>query len=319
MANQVQLNILNQGVTAWNQWRHNNLMTPVDLSGADLSKRDLSGVRLDSANLTRVNLRETNLQGAVLTSTNFHQADFTSANLNSARLLQANLSNSRFVNVDARNAELIGVNLENADTHNTKYNRWSRYQGVRLSGCYGSQKFIRYAIDQSYIEEFRGHLAPGSEPLFNDPQKFSSTLFQIKRYIRFFPSIRRNPKFWFLYLPWLILSDCGRSFSLWFFWSIFIAIFFGAVYAGYPAPEWLPESVRNLLVDVAPAIDLSREKTPFTPYYFSIVTFTTLGFGDVLPKNLAGEIWLTIEVIIGYIMLGGLISIFSSKIARRGA
>jgi len=41
------------------------------------------------------------------------------------------------------------------------------------------------------------------------------------------------------------------------------------------------------------------------------------GLGDVTPLNTAGEVWLTIEVITGYIMLGGLISIFANKLARR--
>jgi predicted permease len=55
----------------------------------------------------------------------------------------------------------------------------------------------------------------------------------------------------------------------------------------------------------------------FTPFYYSIVTFTTLGFGDVIPTNFWGEFWVTFEVILGYVMLGGLISIFANKIARR--
>jgi hypothetical protein len=33
-----------------------------------------------------------------------------------------------------------------------------------------------------------------------------------------------------------------------------------------------------------------RSPTWFTPFYFSIVTFTALGFGDVVPKNLPAEI-----------------------------
>ena len=45
------------------------------------------------------------------------------------------------------------------------------------------------------------------------------------------------------------------------------------------------------------------------------VTFTTLGFGDVTPLNRAGEIWVTAEVILGYLMLGLLISIMANKIA----
>ncbi|WP_041279584.1 ion channel [Desulfobacula toluolica] len=56
-----------------------------------------------------------------------------------------------------------------------------------------------------------------------------------------------------------------------------------------------------------------RPPTKFTYYYYSIVTFTTLGFGDIVPNDIKSEIIITIEVILGYIMLGGLISIFATK------
>ncbi len=54
-------------------------------------------------------------------------------------------------------------------------------------------------------------------------------------------------------------------------------------------------------------------------WYFSVVTFTTLGFGDVTPKSdsVIAQCWIMLEVILGYIMLGGLISIFAEKLARR--
>lgn len=51
--------------------------------------------------------------------------------------------------------------------------------------------------------------------------------------------------------------------------------------------------------------------------YYSLVTFTTLGFGDIVPKTGWGMFWVTVEVVLGYIMLGGLISIFATKLARR--
>ena len=51
--------------------------------------------------------------------------------------------------------------------------------------------------------------------------------------------------------------------------------------------------------------------------YFSIVTFTTLGFGDVVAANTSARILVTLEVMFGYIMLGGLISIFANKLASR--
>jgi hypothetical protein len=51
--------------------------------------------------------------------------------------------------------------------------------------------------------------------------------------------------------------------------------------------------------------------TWFTPYYFSIVTYTTLGFGDVRPATLIGEIIVSSEVILGYTTLGLLLSVLA--------
>jgi hypothetical protein len=123
-----------------------------------------------------------------------------------------------------------------------------------------------------------------------------------------------------LFLFWELTSHCGRSFGLWMFWVLAAATVFGAVFADYSAPAWLPEPIEALLIRMDPDVAVSsstRIPTPFTPYYFSIVTFTTLGFGDIHPLNFAGEVWLVVEVLLGYVMLGGLIGIFANKLARR--
>jgi hypothetical protein len=60
-----------------------------------------------------------------------------------------------------------------------------------------------------------------------------------------------------------------------------------------------------------------KDITCFSYFYYSIVTFTTLGFGDIVPTKWISELLVTIEVIFGYIMLGGLISIFANILARR--
>ncbi len=51
--------------------------------------------------------------------------------------------------------------------------------------------------------------------------------------------------------------------------------------------------------------------------YFSIVTLTALGFGDIVPLSAAAKVVTMIEVMRGYVMLGGLLSIFNNKMARR--
>ena len=53
-----------------------------------------------------------------------------------------------------------------------------------------------------------------------------------------------------------------------------------------------------------------------TMIYYSVVTFTTLGFGDIKPATESAMV-VMLEVILGYVMLGGLISIFANKVARR--
>lgn len=44
--------------------------------------------------------------------------------------------------------------------------------------------------------------------------------------------------------------------------------------------------------------------------YFSIVTMTTLGFGDIhaAPGSIAGYLLLTTHVILGYVLLGALVT-----------
>lgn len=296
MANIEQLNILRTGIENWNKWRRDNHSVKPDLSGADLKNINLKG-----ADLTSVDFSGSMLVGADFSLSNLYGANLSNcvmlgANFQGAHLGEANLSRSNLNGADLRNAILSLANFEYSSIFSVKYNRWGTYRGIRLGGCNGSQMFVRFAYDQSYIEELRGQIA--ARPRIEANDKLHG-IRQCINYVKTLPTAKNN-KFWFIYIPWLGSSDCGRSFFLWLLWSLLIALAFGAIYAVYPD-----------------LICAERDLTAFTPYYFSIVTFTTLGFGDVLPNGIEGEIILTFEVVLGYIMLGGLISIFSTKVARR--
>jgi hypothetical protein len=107
-------------------------------------------------------------------------------------------------------------------------------------------------------------------------------------------------RFWIF--VWWLFADCGRSLARWAGWSVMIILFFAFVYY-YAGPSFL--NMSNL------------EYSFLNLLYYSIVTFTTLGFGDIAPRSTGAAMVVSLEVIIGYIMLGGLISIFSGKLARR--
>jgi hypothetical protein len=52
-------------------------------------------------------------------------------------------------------------------------------------------------------------------------------------------------------------------------------------------------------------------------FYFSAVTFTTLGYGNLVPANVAAEVIATIEALIGFAAFAFLIGIASAAAMQR--
>lgn len=291
MADQNHLKIFQQGRESWDEWRNQNPTIKPDLSNANLINWNSAetmqwNMASKGVNLENANLWNTDLSGASLTFANLNGAILIQSNLQKACLINANLGNADLLNANLKSANLTNANFEGANVSGVSYNRSAKYRGIRVATCYGSPKFKRFAQDQDFIEEL------AEESLFGR----------------------------FLYWCWLIFADCGRSFSPLFLWSFMFILLFGAIYAEYAIPSWLswlPQPFKEFLIDIDPKIDMPYSYSNFTPYYFSVVTFTTLGFGDITPSNLTGEVFVTIEVLLGYVMLGLLISILANKIARR--
>lgn len=67
-------------------------------------------------------------------------------------------------------------------------------------------------------------------------------------------------------------------------------------------------------------IPISYPKLWFRSFYFSIVTMTTLGFGDIHAgySSFIGYILLSLHVILGYIILGSLVTYFSISFSSDG-
>ena len=114
----------------------------------------------------------------------------------------------------------------------------------------------------------------------------------------------KHPKMHFI---WWLFADCGRSFFRWALWSLGFAIAFAFIYYF---------SYTDYMLNFQ-TVYVSEDFPLFSFIYYSVVTFTTLGFGDIVPRTGWLQFWVMLEVILGYIMLGGLISILANKLARR--
>ena len=132
---------------------------------------------------------------------------------------------------------------------------------------------------------------------------------------QFIRAFKEKHPFWAQVWRWS--SDYGRSLTLWALWSLLIALSFSLLYM--QGPSWLPEGLQGMMprFHQVTGENVHEPLTFWKSFYFSIVTFTTLGFGDVVADNTSARILVTLEVIFGYIMLGGLISIFANKLASR--
>jgi hypothetical protein len=149
MANPEHLQILMQGVVAWNKWREQNEgirphlneadlrnadLRNADLRGGDLGKADLSGADLRWADLYKATLYRATLSWATLYRATLREANFGEADLSNAFLREADLREADLANADFEAADLRGTNLEAADLRET--NLWMVYfAGADLTGA----------------------------------------------------------------------------------------------------------------------------------------------------------------------------------------
>jgi uncharacterized protein YjbI with pentapeptide repeats len=114
MANPEHLEILRQGVDAWNHWRDESPETRPDLSGVDLATADLFDAHLNGTDFSGTNLFRTDLKVADLIGARFTGANLFGSDLRKARLGHANLQEA-----DLSDADITAADLEGADLSNT--------------------------------------------------------------------------------------------------------------------------------------------------------------------------------------------------------
>lgn len=277
---------------------------------ADLHEADLKGLDLRQANLRGVDLNKANLKDANLQEANLEDALLEGVNLEAANLTRALLKHASLKNVILDRANLRKANLHFADLYRTSLRavdfRGADLKGARLSESILMDSDLRNADltvvnfeDSSVIgNRYNSHTSYAGSSFKN---RANDPLFE--RFLKdqnYINSVRkRNP---WLHGLWSISSDCGRSLTRWCFWSLFFVFYFSLNF------YFLGED----------AFVVSHLKWKFsTMVYHSVVTFTTLGFGDIAPKTETASYWIMAEVVVGYLMLGGLISILADKLARR--
>jgi hypothetical protein len=277
----------------WNKWRKQNPELKLDLAKANLSMKNgayLPFQNFDNANLSQVSLEDTYAQCASFKNATFYhanlkRANFRKVNFENANLRGADMSDAEFAYANFQNADLSFANLSNANL---------RFANLK------NAKLIEANFDGAEIGFVKYNRGTQCRAIYIETSKDNAEFKRFAQDQDFIEEYKRSHKY--LYWIWKISSDCGRSISLWALWSLLFALFFGGVYYFLGKEAFhitkLPWSLETMM-------------------YYSFVTFTTLGLGDVYPATQTAARLVIFEVVVGYIMLGGLISIFATKLARR--
>jgi hypothetical protein len=328
------IDILYEGVQAWNEWRRKNPVEVPQLAGEDLSEMDLTGVNLGEADLREAELFQADLSEANLKMANMAKADLAGADLSGAALYKADLSGACLIEVDLTGASLGAADLSDADLRGTKLcgadfdeTDLSRANlseadltGANLTRADITGANLRNAnlagtnltaMKDGGFKEKRGRYygIRGLDSCFGDPlfvrdakdQDYLDTL-EVAIDETPSPAWRRWKRFWFS--AWNLI-DYGRSLGKLAVGAFGVMMIFGLVFHLDSIFGWQ-------FFDLPASAD-----SPLSPYYYSVVTYTRLGSGGITPTHWVGEIVLVCERILGYVTLGLLLSILANKVARR--
>jgi len=251
----------------------------IDLRGINFSGFDyIINEELIHLDFSNCNLKYSNFSNSIIEDSRFCSSDILYSDFSHSFLDGCDFSKSNLTLTDFSESSLCRSNFKNAWINDVNFNE------ARLS-------YIKFNNKLDFVDLDISKLNGVSDYNFLTFIKRKSKLKHLKSK-GFFNKI--------IYHIWQITCGFGYSFTRWLLFSSLIAFIFGCVYSAN--------------ID---SFNIDEPNSKFTYFYFSIVTFTTLGFGDIHPIDFKGEILVSIQVIIGYLMLGGLISILANKIVLK--
>ena len=252
-------------------------ISSVDFSGLDLHGSSFSQAHLANCSFIGTNLTDSDLIGARINSCDFvgsdaYRANFTKAVISSSSFSHADLRGAYFVEAHFRDTDFMGAVLYdclmwNADLSGAQHIRQNNFKNLeskkirpnyRLSeknihGAYESYRTLKHYFYHNGLYE-AGSWAARRELTMERKHFFE------KRDARYFPSLLMD-----------VLSGYTEKPDRVILSSLVIVLLFGALYY-------------FLNVPIAVSKGSSMPASFWDSIYFSFITFTTVGYGDFVPR-----------------------------------
>jgi uncharacterized protein YjbI with pentapeptide repeats len=299
----------------------NAIFFHVHFEGSDCSKANFTDALLDhihfnsaicrQVHFEKANLNHVDFEGADCNAAHFELAYFNKAHFDGAYCSYAcfdgaSCSGAHFDGANCSVAHFLGANCWDAHFDGAQCNRIS-FGAIEtiekniiihrvpcdLSGVtYKKAKFI--GVDTSNVDWSKN---PGMKSEIEHQQ--------------FVHYIKKTARWWQkpLILLWRLTSNYGKSFWQWLGFCV-------GIIAGFTFLYWFFDCFLNFNLFLI-SVDIVNAPPLLSYLYLSVVTFSTLGFGDVTLIHWIPMILVMVEVILGYFMLGGLITFLVKWLGRK--
>ncbi len=273
------------------------------------NKQPMSGFSLARENLSGLNLvNRTSKLGYQLTKSDFYHTNLENAhlfklNLSGSSLMKANLSNANLHYANLEGCNLLGVNFSGAKIEHVQW-------GKKITQEYQAKqaKSVENKLDlYQQAEEIYRNLRQTAEQqgLFESAGRFFQKEMVMRRK-QFTPYSGKR------IVSKLVDLFCGYGESPLrvILFSIILIIIFATLYF------FSGLSFSGDTLGFNPDASLwENTKSYFSSLYFSVVTFTTLGYGDLVPIGIA-RAFAALEAFLGSFTLALFVVVFVKKMTR---
>ena len=258
----------------------NTKLINVDLSGSDLTRADFSGASMYGANLEGANLFKANFEGANLKSANLKKCDLLGTDFSNTKLNNVDWGEGhKILNEQQAEAAIQGGNAEKAKE---KYRESEDiYRALKIS-----LKTQTLGDDVGKFFE-REMIARRKQMSKYSPLRIISKLAHLT--IGYGEKIGN-----IIYTVFGIITVCTFLYGI-------EGVRYGTKIIGFGA-EHLQDGISATIGNL---------------FYFSVVVFTTVGFGDIAPIGPLGKIIVIIEGIIGGVIMAILIIALYKRLMDR--
>ena len=269
-----------------------------ELEALNKQNQDLSKFNLNKANLKNINLINSTMKNTNLSRANLKNASLYGINLSGSNLFKTNFENANLNNANLKNCDLLGANFTNAKLRNIKWGE--NYKVINELDAEKAYKKGDFELANKKYREaediYRNiKISMQSQTLGNDTGEFFIREMTVKR--------KQLNKFSLRRLGSKIIeitTGYGEKLSNIAFTILSIIIVCMVLY-GIEGVSY-QDKILGFFSD-----DFSMLSTIGNLFYFSVVVYSTVGFGEMVPIGPLGKSVVIFEGIIGGLVLAILI------------